>query len=159
MTSSTDLAQRVRELCARAQRIRDFYAMLERVPGSGHHENDRNPTQPALFMAPSRNGLCPASQNLVAFSSRTGNLFVGADAARVWQMLAAARDRIKAKNPIEMDDHDQHLLAAVPDLEVVSNDQVRLDLGEWNCYLTEFHRAGVGVFVVPLNDESSDPRC
>lgn len=120
-----------------ADGIRSKYAILEDIPGSGFHDNDRNHVNQTLFTAPQKNGLCRASENLVYFTDRDEEVvyFFGSDAERAYELILKWTDSFKRVNMANAPGTARNLyLRLIPKVSV--KDGV---LAIWLCDWNDFH--------------------
>lgn len=146
------------DLIARANAVRTQARVLEGVPGSGYHDNDRNPARPDLFLAPQRNGLPRASDHVVFFTDFPSEevVFAGPDATRALAALRAWEAKAKKRDPLTLTGTDRKLLARIlPKLALdESADPVMLyvRLDAWNDVLAAIYAESVGLSGLPLEE-------
>lgn len=126
------------ELLARAEALKARNRLLVTVPGSGYHDDDRNPTRPHLFAAQQHYGLKPVSENLVVFFGEYDVTFVGDDAHAALAALRGWYDQNEIRDPWEMQGTEMKMLRHVPRLAIADAGGVpvltlRREL--WNDYL------------------------
>lgn len=160
------------DLLARAAKIKERNKLLESVPGSGYHDNDRDFR--GRYMAPHKQHL-PGGMNegypplprigdhLVAFYGRRDVLFVGEDAERA---LAAIRGY--ARQYLERVEADPQYIAALtgtqrklcydilPRLAIVDG-VLEVWLTDWNDVLHAFDDQVIGTSGAPLKPDGSTP--
>jgi hypothetical protein len=145
------------DLIARADALRARYKVLESTPGTGHHDADRNPTRPEHFTAPQKNGLPPASENVVAFFDHDAEevWFVGPDAEKVKAALRRWGHRQRNADVASMPGTERKLLLRiVPRLsetdESATGLMVRLSV--WNDVLYALESERVGLSGLPCHE-------
>jgi hypothetical protein len=153
------------ELAKRADELRAKYKVLEGIPGTGHHDNDRNPARADLFAAPQKapdpnrpgHTLPRASEHLVPFYDHDGEEavhFVGADAEAAHKALSGWAARYKGKDPSGLPGTERKLiLRIVPRLAVGAADglpRLTVRLADWNDVVYALYQMGVGLSGQPL---------
>lgn len=142
------------ELLDRADAIRARNKVLESVPGSGYHENDKDHL--GRYCAPHRRGLPRISDHVVAFYGERTVEFVGPDAERTYAAIRAWHDEHKTIDAAIFASYtgtDRTLLAAIPKLAVRQVDGVpHLVLWKdlWNDFLHALYSQGIGLSGAPL---------
>jgi hypothetical protein len=156
------------KLLERANAHRAGFKVKESVPGSGHHDNDRNPTRPDLFVAPHRKPHptqpgqffgTKCSEQLVAFFDHSADEevhFVGPDAdkalacVKAWLAKNAKGDLSNAPGTVRA-----LAMRIAPKLAVRTVDgQPRLTvrLSAWNDVLHAIQAEGQDVLGLPLEE-------
>jgi len=147
-----------KQLITRADALRAKYKLLESVPGSGYHDNDRNLARPDLFLAPQKNGLSRASERVVFFADYPGEevLFVGEDARRALAAIQSWEKKARKIDQLSLTGTERKLLTRiVPRLAIEPLDNhellcVRLD--QWNDVLHALYAEGLGLSGLPLEE-------
>ncbi len=142
------------ELLRRANAIRARNKVLESVPGSGYHDNDKDHL--GRFCAPQRRGLPLTSDHLVPFYSEREVHFVGPDAERAMAALQTWYDAHKTTDAAVFSSYtgtDRKLLTVILKMAVREFDGLpRLILwkDEWNDFLHALLSQGIGLSGAPL---------
>lgn len=142
------------ELLQRADAIRARNKVLESVPGSGYHENDKDHL--GRLCAPHRRGLQRISDHVVPFYGERDIHFVGSDAGRVLAALQAWYDGHKTTDAATFSSYtgtDRKLLTIIPKLaarEVGGLPRLTLWKDEWNDFLHALHSQGIGLSGAPM---------
>jgi hypothetical protein len=142
------------ELLQRADAIRARNKVLESVPGSGYHDNDKDHL--GRFCAPQRKGLPLISNHIVPFYGERDVQFVGFDAERAMAALETWYDKHKTTDAAVFASYtgtDRKLLTVIPKLAVREVDGLpRLILwkDEWNDFLHALYSQGIGLSGAPL---------
>lgn len=145
----------VADLIRRADAIRAKARLLESIPGSGLHDNDRNPARPDLFLAPQRNGLPKQSEHLVFFADYLGEEFVfaGRDADLCAAVLADWRAKAAKLDPLTLTGTERKLLARIlPRLAPLPDGTLRVRTDWWNDVLFALYAEGAGVSGAPIEE-------
>lgn len=145
----------VQEMLARVKQIRERALVLESVPNSGYHDEDRNPARPEKYLAPQRNGWPRLSENLVNFYAEYDIIFVGPDAEKALAALYEWCDLNKNRDPWELSQNgtEAKMVRMIPKLKLSKNDCVpvlslRREL--WNDFLYVLHKMKVGLTGTPF---------
>lgn len=143
----------------RADDLRASYKQLEAVRGSGYHDDDKNPANPTLHLAPQRNGLPRMSEHVVAFFDHDGDEtveFVGDDAKRAHDALQQWLARNKKGDPTNKPGTERKLIQRlIPRLSVETVDglpRLSVWLCDWNDVLFALQAEGVGVAGLPFEE-------
>lgn len=123
--------------------------VLESVPGSGYHDDDRFN---GVLCSPQRKGLPRISLHVVPFYDRRDVHFVGKDAVEV---LSGLQDWVKDHKPNTPEDLQSlaekgswvKLLVEVPKLKLAQVDGIdvlSLELGTWNDFKDGLYEMGFG---------------
>jgi hypothetical protein len=154
------MTQTSKDMLERVAKVKARNAILETVPKSGYHENDRDCR--GNFCAPQHrfNPIRPdgvsklprLSVHIVPFWDTRTVVFVGTCAARA---LGALRDYYTYLASLaDLDTGvDRKLVKAIPDLKLVDVEGVeRLTIfkDEWNDYLYALQWMGVGLTGIPM---------
>lgn len=148
------------DLAARADALRAKYKTLESVRGSGHHDDDRNPTQPHLFLAPQRNGLPRASEHVVGFFDYADETvtFPPADAGRVLAVLAAWVKKAAKADLASLPGTERKLVLTItPRLAAGADGRLVVRLSVWNDVLYALQAEGMGVSGAPIEPDGTTP--
>lgn len=141
-------------LSARANALRDRYKVLEGVPGSGYHDNDRNLARTDLFLAPQKNGLQKCSEQLVFFTDFDDEIvyFVGDDADKAMDLIQKWFESAKKEDIASAPGTTRKLfLKTVPKLSV-KDGVLAIWLCDWNDVASIFEEAKVGFMGLPFNE-------
>ncbi len=142
------------ELLQRANAIRARNKVLESVPGSGYHDNDKDHL--GRVCAPQLRGLPLISDHIVPFYGTREVHFVGPDAERAMAAFRTWYDRHKTTDAAVFSSYtgtDRKLLTVIPKLAVHEVDGLpRLTLwkDEWNDFLHALYSQGIGLSGAPL---------
>ena len=152
-------------LAERAEQLRVRNRILESVPGSGYHDNDRDahnrlaaPHMQHLpgGMAEGQRPLPRISARLVAFDDRRHFTLVGDDAVKAIAALHAYHARIATIRIADLKGTEIKLLEEIPQL-AIEDDQLVLWRDTWNDYLHAFDEQGVGITCLPLAEANGAP--
>jgi hypothetical protein len=144
------------ELLRRANAIRDRNRVLESVPGSGYHDNDKDHL--GRFCAPQRRGLPRISDHIVPFYGERDVHFVGPDADRAMAALQKWLESHKTTDAAVFSSYtgtDRKLLTFISNITVSNVDGFpRLVIWKdaWNDLLHALHSHGIGLSGAPLED-------
>jgi hypothetical protein len=142
------------DLLKRAEAIKARNKVLESVPGSGYHDNDKDHL--GRFCAPQRNGLPRISEHIVPFYGERDVHFVGPDAERAITALQTWYDARKTTDAAVFSSYtgtDRKLLVIIPKVAVREVDGLpRLTFwkDEWNDFLHALYSQGIGLSGAPL---------
>lgn len=153
-------------LLSRAEALRESARRLEATPGSGHHDRDTDPTDRSRLVAPQHQrsahakgpgALLPRlSEHLIAFWGEHDVTFLGGDASRAAQALAAYLARYKDVPPYQLTGTEQKLvyryLPRLAPWDWDGTPALSVRLGEWNDLLHALYEMGVGVTGTPRGD-------
>ena len=152
-------------LAERAEQLRMRNRILESVPGSGYHDNDRDahnrlaaPHMQHLpgGMAEGQRPLPRISARLVVFDSRRQFTLVGDDAVKALKALHTYHARIAAIRIADLKGTEIKLLEEIPQL-AIQDDRLVLWRDTWNDYLHAFDEEGVGVSCLPMEESNGAP--
>ena len=149
----------------RADALRARNRILESVPGSGFHDNDRDAHN--RLAAPHRRhevggmseGSRPVpriSENVVCFITARQGFFAGPDAARVFTALQAYHSRQVNKRYRDLTGTEIKLLEEIP-LLAIDDDKLMVWLDTWNDYLHALDEQGIVVSCLPLVSDGVNP--
>jgi hypothetical protein len=147
-------------LAERAEAVRARNKILESVPGSGFHDNDRDahnrlaaPHMQHLpgGMAEGQPPLPRISTNLVAFDDRRQFILAGEDAVKALAALQTYHERIAQIRINLLTGSQAKLREEIPCLEIEDGKLV-LWRDTWNDYLHAFDEQGVGISCLPLKE-------
>ena len=156
-------------LVERADALRARNRILESVPGSGFHDNDRDAHN--RLAAPHRRhevggmseGSRPVpriSENVVCFLTARQGFFAGTDAARVFTALQAYHARQVLKRYRDLTGTEIKLLEEIPLLAIDCenlNDNLMVWLDTWNDYLHALDEQGIVVSCLPFVSDGVNP--
>ncbi len=130
------------EMLTRAKAVKERNKLLETVPGSGYHDEDKDhkgrprcPQKKPNPLGQPGQCFCRVSDNCIPFWDARHVHFVGADAEKVLSALGAWLTRNKTRDLNEMTGTERALLRIIPPLAVANVDSVpRLSIwkDEWN---------------------------
>ncbi len=135
------------ELVSRSDALKQRFAVLRTIRGSGHHDEDRNPAKPERFLAPQKNGLPPASDHIVCFRDDLNErmVFVGQDAKAVFGALQEWYDANRHINlSSATGTHRKLFLDIIPRL-TMKDGVVEIRHSVWNDVLSVLDEAKVGL--------------
>lgn len=143
------------DLIRRADAVRARNKLLESVPGSGYHDDDRDHVHAHRHAAPQRNGLPRISDHIVPFYDHQGEdvVFAGEDATRALQALHSWRKKYAKLDPSGLTGTERKLLLRIIPRAVISPTGMlafRLDI--WNDVLYALQAEGVGLSGLPLEE-------
>lgn len=151
------------ELVARADAHRAKMKVREETPGSSYHDNDRDPTQPARFVAPQKNGVARSSEAVVAFDDAEGEevVFAGGDAGRVLAALAGWKKSMGSVDPVTLPGTERKLvLTIIPRLAAADDagtPRLAVRRSWWNDVLFALQARGMNVAGAPLVPHEGSP--
>jgi hypothetical protein len=154
-----------RELLIRAEAIKARNQVLESVPGSGYHDNDRD--HRSLLRAPHRRHLpggqrpgteplARISDHLVPFYSERSIEFAGPCAERAFAALQSWYEAHRTSDAAAFSSYtgtDRKLLIEIPKLAVKSVDglpSLTIWRDTWNDVLHALYSQGIGLSGAPL---------
>ena len=144
-----------KEMLRQADEIRARFAVMESVPGSGYHDNDRNPTKNDIKIAPQANGYNKASLNLVPFVGEYEVVFVGEDADKALEILRKwVATRLDPETGLTQ--KEAKMRAAINKLhvrDVVEVPRLILRKPLWNDYMWILDTMGQGLSSLPFTEE------
>lgn len=141
-------------LVTRADAVRARFKVLESVPGSGWHDNDRDHGRTSQLVAPQHNGFPRASEFLVCFTDPDEEQvhFAGADAEKaiaVFQHWLTANKRLDLTNCTGQE--RKLFLKLIPKLKIV-NGLLSIWLSDWNDLHYVLEEARVGLHGLPFEE-------
>jgi hypothetical protein len=131
-------------LVARAEAIRARGKVLESVPGSGYHVNDRDHTG-TKYLAPQRNGFNGPGENLVPFLGERDVIFAGSDAPKALAAIRAWAAKYEVLSPHQMTGTQQKMIYAIIPRLAVKDELLTIWLSDWNDVLEALTSQGVGL--------------
>lgn len=150
-----------KELIARADAVRAKHKLLESMPGTGFHDNDRNPSRPEVFAAPHKNGLPRASEHLVPFFDHHDDEvvhFVGDDADKATSALNSWLKKNHKADVSSMPGTERKLvLKIIPRLlaSVRTPGLLTIRLSDWNDVLHALYAEGIGLSGLSVDPDQS----
>ena len=154
----------VQRLCERAAELRMRHKVLETVPGSGFHDNDRDAHN--RLAAPHRRHLVGGmsegskplprlSDHLICFDGDRELIFAGQDAVKAQTCLTQYLQELRGRNLLDLSGSERRMLIEIPKMlfiESVKPPLLRLWHDTWNDYLFAFEAQGVGISCLPLEE-------
>lgn len=145
-----------KEWLKRIDEVRQRARILESVPGSGFHDNDRNSIT-GEYCSPQRKGKCRLSENPVAFHDERDVHFIGEDAERVAKAIEEYAKKIAALPMDSLEGSQRQILARVKARrlrihEVDGAPRLTLWMQEWNDWLYAIEECGIGITGLPANE-------
>lgn len=150
------------ELLKRAENIRAYWRKLESVKGSGYHDND-GAVDKSWQVAPQNKGEPRRSTNAVLFRDRFGFVAFGIDATRLFESLQGYASKLKEQivtDPFALTLRQQKQYQYIGQLGLEAFEgqpKLLLPRDEWDDLLGALYMEVVGVSILPMKDDGTDP--
>lgn len=151
----------------RADAVRARNKILESVPGSGFHDNDRDWSN--RLAAPHRRhqvggmtegkpALPRISEHVVCFNSRYQITFAGTDAVEVLEAFQLFRTKTMAHKKYSlMTGTELKMVEEIAEMQIDADGNLTLDRATWNDYLYVWDEMGIGISCAPLVPDGTTP--
>lgn len=149
----------------RAKAMKERNKLMESVPGSGFHDNDRDAygklAAPHMRHLPGgmMDGGRPLpriSDHAIAFMDRRDVKFSGPCAEQVLKALKSYRERYAKAPASELTGTTIKLVGLIPTLGI-KDDQLLIFREDWNDVLHALDETGVGVSCAPMEPDGTTP--
>ena len=146
-----------------ADQIREKALNMEKYPGTGFHDNDRNPTRPDIFVAQQKQLVensdkffCKRSEDLVFFQGEYDVALVGDDCTKALDVLQQWASKINSLPPEAVSPKAHKMRKCMAKLKITEVDGIaRLIFRRplWMDYVSIFYEMGQGVTGQPFTEE------
>lgn len=149
----------------RAESVRARNRVLESVPGSGFHDNDRDVhgklAAPHMRHMPGgmNDGSLPLpriSEHVVAFMDERDIHFSGPDASRVLDALTAFRAKLATRRIVDLEGTEAKMMDVIPRL-AIKDGVLSVWREDWNDILFSLDAQQVGVSCAPFIPDGTTP--